>query len=432
MRNLFALGLILFTLTCHAKEITKQETTNVYANLKALSLEKSVKSALAKKPSVHAYQQNIQDAKRQRKATLSSYLPNVSLTEKIYNTKSASGVRSSFGISYSQKVIDLAQQSYFNIYTALLSLARHKKQSHEDTTRLNAETTFFDSWLLQQKLPLIMLEYKAAKANFETSKNQYKNNLLDKNDWLTARATFDSELATVNSFKDDIAEAEKKIEYYIGKEITLLPGGKNDPTKLSWAPTNKMKIKPLDEYYKLGLKHRKDLKEKQDTIDSEAHKSQYYLKQYIPNVSLFGTATKYTYRNANSGGFKKDAGIQFSWSVFDGLSNYFNKSAADARKLKTIFEKSDLRKQIKLEIQTAYTTLQKETKNLEAQTTSYTQAKNEFELRKKEFYAGLISRVEFETANYTYETARHTWLTQAAATALSKQSLLFACGYPQI
>lgn len=95
-----------------------------------------------------------------------------------------------------------------------------------------------------------------------------------------------------------------------------------------------------------------------------------------------------------------------------------------------MMEKADLVNKIKLDIQTAYSILQKEIKNFGAQTISYNQAKNEFTLKKQQFDAGLISKVDFETAKYSFENARHYWLTQAATTALKKQELLFNCGYP--
>jgi outer membrane protein TolC len=315
---------------------------------------------------------------------------------------------------------------------AAVSLAKHQRATHKDAMRIATETAFLDGWLLQQKLPLILLQYKSAKEVFLSDKNKHHNNLLNKNMWLTSQATYAEELATVDSYKDDIAEAEKILKFYTGISLSMLP--KNKPTapkltKLNWNPEQKITIKSLSYYFQKGFAYRKDLKEKQDSINSEAHSSQYYTKQYLPNVSLFGEATKNTIRRGNST-LSKSAGINISWNTFDGLSNYFNKSAADARKTKAILEKHDLINQIKLEIQTAYTALQKEMKNFEAQNVSYKQAKNEYILKRQQFDTGLISKVDFKTAEYTYETARHAWLTQSATTALKELELLYSCGYP--
>jgi outer membrane protein TolC len=392
-------------------------------------MEEAVKVALIRKPSIHAFAYSVKDFERQRKATLSTFLPNVTLSESFHTTGNASKIKDSFGVSVSQTIFDLARRDYYRLYSSLVSLAKHKKASHEDTIRLATETAYLNSWLLQQKLFSVILQYISAKETFKASKNSYKQNLLNKNDWLKAKESFAAQLAIVNSYKDEIAQAEKDLEYYTGIELKLLPNKKAvTPTKLTWNHDQKIKINSFDYYYKKALRNRKDLKEKQDTIDSEAHKSQYYTKQYIPSVSLFGSLSRNTLRQGRVSHIK-DAGVRISWNVFDGLSNYFNKSAADARKMQAILEKNDLIAQIKLEIQKAYTTLQKELRNLVAQKVSYKRSKNEFILKKEEFGTGLISKVDFHEAKFSYESAHHSLKTQTSVTALKKQELLFASGY---
>ena len=400
-------------------------------DMSVLSIDRAVDETLKHKPSVIAYHHAIQDAKRKRKAAWSSHIPNISLSQKFYNTKNASRIKSSFVISASQTVLDLAQRDYDRIKGAAVSLAKHQRSTHKDAMRIAVETAFLSSWLLQQKLPQIIFQYKSAKEVFYADKNKNENNLLDKNVWMTSESTYAGQLAIVDSYKDNIAEAEKIIKYYTGISLSLLPSAESAPklTRLNWNPQQKIIIQNMSYYFQKGLIYRKELKAKQDTINSEASTSQYYTKQYIPSVSLFGQATKNTLRNANST-FPKSAGLTISWNTFDGLSNYFNKSAADARKMKAILEKHDLINQIKLEIQTAYSALQKEMKQFSAQTVSYRQAKNEYVLKKQQLKTGLISNVDFQTAEYTFETARHDWLTQSATTALKELELLYSCGYP--
>jgi len=405
-----------------------------------LSMQQAVKEAIKRKPSIQAYQYAITDYKRQQQATLSPYIPNISLSEKFYNTSNSSSAKSAFGLQASQTILSLSQQSYYKLYGSHVSSARHSKESHIDDIRLATETAYLSAWLLQQKIKLIIKRYDSSKETFEQSKKQHDLGLLDKNNWLKAQSTHASNLATVNSYKQELAQAEKTLEYYTGLTLKLLPV-QNDSstrlvctklacTRLVWEPAKKINLDNFESYLSKALKNRKDLKVKQDTINSERYSSQYYANQYIPSVSLFGSATKYTSRVASSS-TSKEAGVQLSWNVFDGLSNYFNKQAADARKMKAVLEKNDTVMKIKTEVQTAYTALDAQQRTLSAQTISHEQSKNEFDLKKQQESIGLISGVALETAKYSWQNEHYTWLSSAASTALKKQELAYACGYPE-
>ncbi|MCK4517607.1 TolC family protein [Candidatus Babeliales bacterium] len=405
---------------------------SIQATLKpaTLSMQQAIKEALKRKPSIQAHQYAITDYKRQQQATLSPYLPNISLSEKFYNTSNSSSTKSAFGLQASQTILSLSQQSYHKLYGSYVSSARHSKESHIDEIRLATETAFLNAWLSQQKIKLIIKRYDSSKKTFVQVKKQHNLGLLDKNNWLKSQATHASNLATVNSYKQELAQTEKTLEYYTGLTLRLLPTHGNLQTKLIWEPEKKINLDNFKAYFDKALKNRKDLKIKQDTINSERYSSQYYANQYIPSVSLFGSATKYTSRVASSS-TSKEAGLQLSWNVFDGLSNYFHKQAAGARKMKAVLEKSDAVIKIKSEVQTAYTALDAQQRTLSAQTISHEQSKNEFDLKKQQESIGLISSVDLETAKYSWQNSHYTWLSSAASTALKTQELAYACGYPQ-
>jgi len=428
MKKILLALLIIFIgspLTCRKKRFYKRRKKApveiVYdKKFETLTIEDAVEQALKRKPSIHAYQYGVDDYRRQRKSTLSTFLPNVTLSESFYNAKQASKIRNSFSVDASQTIFNPAQNNYVKVYDAYVSSARHKKESHKDLIRLETETAFLNAWLLEQKKAFIDFFRMSTVEEFEKAKKQFLNNLLNKNDFLKAKATYEQNLATINSYQDEVNDATKTLKYY-----TNVPY-----QNLYWNPYEKFFLENINFYYQKAMKYRKDLKTKQDTIDSEKHLSKYYKSQYIPSVSLFGSASKTIYRKGACSTFNKSAGLKISWSAFDGLSNYFNKSAADARKMKAILEKNDLRAQIKLEVQKAYSAIETELRKLEAQTYSYDQAKNEFDLKKEEFASGLISFVDFQTSKYNHENARFTWFSQAATTAVKYQNLLYSCGYP--
>jgi len=436
MKKFFVFFMLLMFSCCYPQpELVVKKVEPIKAvqeEIPTLSIEKAVSEALTKKPSIHAYTYAIKGYERTRKTTLSSYLPNISLSETFYNSKNTSFLKRSFAIQAKQTLINLATRDNYRMATATVSSAHHQKESHKDAIRLATETAFLNSWLLQQKINLIVLLYQSTKDEFEKAKTEHTVNLLNKNDWLKSNATYSQNLAAVNSYRDDAAQAEETLNYYTGDSVSLVPSNLKDAPpliKLTWDPHQTITAKKLSYYYQKALDNRKDIKIKQDEIDLEAYTSQYYAKQYVPTVSTFVDASKNTVRQGNST-WSKSAGISVGWNVFDGLSNYFNKSAADARKMKTVLEKNDLIRKVKLEVQQAHSALQKEIKNLTSQNVSYAQSENEYLLRKQEFDAGLISKVTFQTAQYTYENARFAWLNQVATTTLKHYELLYTCGYP--
>lgn len=415
--------------TCPAYSFA--QTTNT------LSFEQAVMEAMAKKPSIHAFHYAIKNYKEQRKGALSSYLPNVTLSEKAYNSNNASQIESAFGVQASQTVINFSTADNIKMFNSYISSTKHEREQHKDEIRLATETSFLNSWLLQQKVNAILLLFNATKAEYAQAKNEYRTNLLDKNDFLKAKVDHTKKLVVVNNYKDDIASAERALEFYVQRPIALLLPKKDTdhenylPTKLAWKYNENIKLHPFALYYKKALANRKDLKAKQDAINLKAYTSNFYAKQYLPTVSLFGNATKSVVRRSNSV-LSKEAGIQVSWNIFDGLSNYFSKSAADAERTKAILEKSDLIAQIKLDVQKAHSALQTEIDTLIEKKISFNQISNEYELRQGQLTAGLLSPSDFTSTQYQYEEARINWLTQIVKTTIKERELLYACGYPNI
>jgi len=201
-------------------------------------------------------------------------------------------------------------------------------------------------------------------------------------------------------------------------------------TILNWDVNKRTRLKSIDYYYRKALRNRKEIKLKRNDIALAKYASDQAISGYVPTVDIFGTLAQ-TKRRRGDKAFTRTTGLRISWSFFDGLTNYFNKSAADARKLQARLEKGDLIALIKRDVQAALSSVKTEQKKLTAQDVVYTQAKNEFILRKEEFTNGLISKVEYKTAEQQHESSHFTWLTQSVVTAQKYYELLRACGYPQ-
>ena len=425
MKQKFLLIFLLFPSLCFS-ELGVIEVRKDICEI--LTLDGAVKEALSRKPSVLAYRYSVEDYRNQQIATLSSYMPNVSASETAYVT---AGTRNSIGIEYSQTIFDVPKINSYKKAGVNVAYQRHQKEYHEDNVRLSTETVFLSSWLLQNKQDLISSLNKSTNDTFEYDKNRELVGLISKDDWLKAKYSYSNNISAVKSFQDDLREYEKTLEYYVGLSLALVYNENivGTFTKLDWDYERKFVLNSFQNYYEKALRNRKDLKSKKDLIDIERYNSAYYLSQHLPTASVFGSAVR---SNVSSSGSStaESAGIKFSLSIFDGFSRYFNKSAADAKKMQAILNRNDIIQQIKYEVQKAHSAYEKELNTLEAQRDSFEQSKNEFKLKKLKYEIGTISKVDFEIAKYNWENAFHAWITQVAVTAQKERELLYYCGYP--
>lgn len=405
-----------------------------YQTQQTLTIEQAIQYAYKNNPSIHAYEFNIKNYEKQQKSKLSSYIPNVTLSETLYDTQTKSGIQSSAAMQASQTILNFSKMDDYKKAGKTVVSARYQKEMHKNEIRFAIESAFINGWLLQQKSNLIDKLYFSTKETFQAKKHAHELNLLNKNDWLKEAAAYSTNLATVITYQDDINKAEKELAYYTGLQNIILykkQSTNNNPIlKLKLKPMQNFTPHPIEKYIADAIANRNDIKIQQKEIEKEHLESSYYAKQYLPKLSVFGNVSKNTMRTGNSY-YSSDAGIKVSWNVFDGLSNYFYKSAADARKTKASLNKEDVIAKVKLEIEQAYSNFRKEINSLDAQRISYYQSYNEFKLEKQRSKLGIISKVDFQTAQLSWEEAKYKWVTQVTNTMIKQKILDYTCGYPK-
>ena len=96
---LISMFMLHVVLTCVASKSVKISSQKI----KKLTMENAVVMAMKRKPSIKAFDYDIKNFKKQRKGTLSDFIPNVSLSETFYNAKNTIDDsltrKSAFGIS---------------------------------------------------------------------------------------------------------------------------------------------------------------------------------------------------------------------------------------------------------------------------------------------------------------------------------------------
>lgn len=419
------------TLTVFTLLATSLPCIGTDVETKTLTLSQAVKSAILHKPTIQAFQYAVEGYRKQQKAILSPYIPNISLTETIYDSRNSSAYKSAFGVNATQKLIDLSSMDSYKKAGKIAESGIHRTKQHQNTVRLATETAFYSAWLSQHKAPTMNYLFNSSLSTFAKAKHSENLERLNKNDWLIANVSYAGSLTSIKNYQEELNDAEKTLGYYTQMPLILGPMKKQKTiTKLKWNPDRTFSLRPIKHYQKLARNHNESIKLKQTEVDTETYNSSYYAKQYLPTFSVFGNASRYdTY--GGSSFTSKEAGVRLSWKVFDGLSNYFQKSASDKRKMKASLEKEDTLHLVRLNVRTAYSAFKQATANLETQKISYLQSHNEYILKKQLFKLGNISQVDFKNAEYSFELARFNWHAQSATTAIKESELLRACGYPE-
>ena len=400
-----------------------------------LTMQQAVERAYVHKPSVQAYQHAITAAQRQQKGKLAPFIPNISLSETIHDNNSNTKAENALGISANQTILDLSTRDAYRIAGKTVEKTELLKETHKHDIRKQVELAFLNAWLQQQRVRLIAAQFRSAHETFKQDKHKKSLDLYGENDWLKTTVNYSSNLTTVRTYTDDVAIAQHTLSYFTGMPLVLLPTAALHPeykgTKLQWTPQKKFALASRETYYTQARNNRPEIKQLEKDIETESLYSDFYTKKYVPSVNIYASGSKYIKHKTKSQ-WTHDAGIKVSWNIFDGAANYFEKSAADARKLKAILNRNDLIEKIRLDVQTAYSNVKKAIKTFDTTTITLNQERNEYALKKQEYQLGTISPVDFDQARFKWEQAKFAWATQAVTAAQKERELDYACGYTQV
>lgn len=400
-----------------------------------LSMDQAVQMAYEYKPILKALKFAVKASREDEKKALAGYFPQITFQDIVYSSVGGiadvtGGVVATGGVNVENNVSIQASQLIYSFAGPLESrriarkgteMAQYNEEQQKDLIRYNVEVSFLQSWLLQKKDELIKSLNNSSIQNIKKSEHQNKLNLLGKNDWLKDASGYAQNQATVFYYSDELNNAQSQLEYLIGKQFE----GNIETINLEWDSSKEIKIEPLENYYEKALKNRKDLKEKQKEIELQSETKSFYTKSYLPSVSLSGNVVR------NAGVASSIINLNFNWSISDGGANFHESNKANANKLKAIFEKDELTKQVKYDVQKAYYDLSTLLKQLAAKNIQLAQAQNEFNLNELQFKVGLISKVDFENSKMNWESQKFDWLTLKISAAIKERELSFVCGYPK-
>lgn len=394
-------------------------TTPQLMSQKTLDIDQAIKIAYKNRPSLKAFKFAIQASKSNEKAAISGYLPQLTLSSQENYSTGSRGLQNSTTLQASQLIYSFAgPERLKRIARRGTEISELYERNHKDLIRYEVEVSFLQTWLLQEKNRVINSLDKTAKETIKKSEHQNELELLGQNDWLKDASTYATNMSNVYLFIDELSSSASQLEYLLGE------GYEKENQYLEWNYKTPIKIYTLGKYYGLALKSRKEIKLKEKEAAKYDEYQKYYKNNYLPELSVSGQVSRVDQVKGNN------VGLNLSWKLFDGASNFHLSEQANANKLKALQEKETYVQKIKSEVERSYHSLMSYKKQLAAKDVALKQAENEFNLAKLKYNIGDISKVDLETSKYNWENAKFGWLTSKINVAIKQSELHFACGYP--
>lgn len=420
------LYLFIICASLHADLMPNPALEVLYQKKEApLALDAAVSYALKNRPSILALGQQVNAVGYRARKQLSDYAPQLSVTAGINNAFGAGndGTPTAFTVNGTQLIYSFASPfDRYKIFKEEQSSVFELQEALRDAVRFEVETSFLNTWLLQQKEMLIHSLAKSARITYEQAKDRYKVSTTSINQFLNAETNFARDSVSIENYAEDLYSAYAELSYRMGKQVTPCQ-------PLAWKPSGSTKIPRLDTCIDAAMNNRKELKSKDHRIEGARKRYSFTLRNYLPSFNVFGNV-------AYQGGIEgapttvKNGGAQLSWNIFDGLGNYFEAQTAHASMLEEQLEQTEIKHLIKSQVTQARNNLIKISRNLETNTVAYREARSVFVQKDQEAKLGLLAFAEFEQAALAWHQARFNWLTSRVAVEIKARELQFACGYP--
>ncbi len=420
-----------------------------------LNMQEAVQIALQNKPDLKAYQYAIEEGRMRSKQALSGYIPTISMTGNVSQTRGQSSPTSNVDFLVQQLVINFAGPiEQYKRAKKVKEVVEYQNEIDKKNIRHEVEKAFLECWKVQQQNTVIKSFKKSTDSSYK--KTEYANNLdlIDKNDWLKAIADNAQSLSMIDSYYEGVMISQKKLEFFMGQPVDLeITGVKEISSRyvnnkfhkvklnLVWGDKNQdLSEKPIDYYYDIAIKNRDELKRSDKTIAIAKDDVRLARGSRLPvvNVSLaggtwksFGDPTQEMV-SAKTRQNYQTVSANFSWPIFDGLQSYYQESLSHATMLKEVLNKEQMVQAIKFDVERAYFAYIQSQAKFKAKNLDLTRAKNELTLKKQQYKIGIISKVELDSAQTDWDKSNFSWLDSKIDLESKKIDLLFACGYGEI
>lgn len=400
----------------------------------AISLARENRSSLK---SLHYLTESLH---RKEGVPIAGYLPQILFEGAFSQSSYPRLMHSGISVTFTQLILSMAGPvEQLRIAQRATKIAGLQELLQFDAIHYDTERNFFDLYALEEKSDAIRSYDFAVSISFDRAAAAYEVDFLSENDWLFAKAAYAQNVASIQTYTQDVAIAANTLERTI--ETRLPAKNFSDASLEKYVHDARCNLKPLEHYLAAGAGNRKELMIKTEEIKQERANKQLYDRGYIPTVSAYlnitrgGAAITQFASQAVASGLSQEpvweAGILLAWE-FDGLQNVHQSSAEASLIVSKKMEKQNLSYQVDLDVKNAYERVLQKLELLPAQEEQFKQASIDYEKEKLNYAIGNTSDADIMNAEYQWKQAQFALLEVKKTLAQAYSALLFACGYPEL
>lgn len=437
------------TINAESPKIALQPAKKAIYHTSKLTINQAVDQALKYRPDLGALKAFVRAQKESAHAALAGHYPTINLTSSMTQGTGLSEPANATILNTNQLIYSFSGPlQLYKRAKKFTQVSQFDEDIQKNNIRLQVETAFLQTYLLQENDRTIISINSAAAANFEKSESDNAVDLLDKNVHLKNSENYALSISNSDQFYDDLASAHRNLEFLIGKKIKLISqarqqSGNHTETyvQLLWDSNQNFELLPLARYYNYAIKNRPEVPQGLKRAAIEYDNIKIAQGQRLP---IFTANAQVGYQGAGTFSATTDIipsrqgqgfyslTVAGSWSIFDGLVTQYQERQARANRIKELLGQEQTVLNIKQDVQAKYFALSKAITQLKAQKISYVRAHNDYVLSKQQLDIGQIASYEFQTAQAAWEREKYNWTARNVEAAMRERELMFACGYPEI
>jgi len=381
------------------------------------------------RPSLTAQRYSIAANQKTEQQAFGGYLPQLSASHSSLFDKELSINESAHTLSLrgSQLIFDASgPQLQTKIAELTTQQTTYAYQASSSETRYVVAKNFLQAWLLEQKRTYIekLSDYTIL---LEKKTNQLlEKKIINQITWASANASIMQNKATIAAYPHSVESARITLAQSMGYSSSDLL-----PTNLQYTLDKDSPIKKTTaEYITIAYNNRAELK------SNQANEKQYELiaqsnkQSYLPSISAHGSISKTFAGAAQERGVSSSIGFNIQWNFFDGLQRYHAAQAANAQKLRTSFERQELKNSIAQAITTTYNAILITEQMLTAAQAQANAQRYVLEEAQIQYENGTIDETAYSNQLVQYAAATYELCTQKVNLQSNWQTLAWHCGYP--
>jgi len=365
-----------------------------------ISLEQAIQIANQSNRDIEQARIAVEQSQGAVQEQIASYQPNLAVSAggdydlPVFNSDSDDGVTISGGIDLSYTLLDFGRrEAAVDISTAELQVAELELQQVQQTVRLEVATLYYE---LQNALEDVRINQAAvanSEGNLQDTELREASGVGTRYDTLLARTQLAEDQVNLLSAQNNQAVAERGLVQILGvgdtaQAISTTPIAKQSAWPLSLAET-------LAQAYET----RAEIQQQQLEQNIQQNTAKLARAELSPEVSL---STGYDFQNSsidtsdtfNSWQDGLNISLDMEWTLYDGGVATAQASQANASEEIAVSELNNQQDLIRLEVQTAYLTLQSGTEQITAAEVGVSAAEEGLRLARLRFQAGVGTQLE--------------------------------------